>query len=252
MAPTRRQRPAATRARLKPWPLLLLLFLLLLGVRLSKGVLLTDAYALLSLPFWPGPAQSEWLRSARSVEDRARLEALSQDNVRLRQMLGLKQARDGQGDGQTISAPVISRQSAGWWQQVVIGKGGLAGVRVGQPVLAPGGLIGLVASVTPATATITLLTDPSSRVGVWLSRTHHHGLLSGVGTARPVVRFLDKDPEARPGDVVVTSPASTLVPPNLPVGVIQSVDASADPAPTAVVQLIAPLQAVDWVQVVRP
>jgi rod shape-determining protein MreC len=182
------------------------------------------------------------------VEDQARLEALAQDNARLRQLLGLQQAR---GD-QLLSAPVISRQSGGWWQQLVIGKGSIAGVRVGQPVLAPGGLLGLVASVTPATATITLLTDPSSRVGVWLSRTQHHGLLTGVGTARPVLRFLDKDPEARPGDVIVTSPASTLVPPNLPVGVVQTVDASADPAPTAVVQLIAPVEAVDWVQVLRP
>jgi rod shape-determining protein MreC len=251
MPPSRRRRPTAPRGKLA-WPLLLLVFLLLLGVRLSKGALLTDAFAALSLPFWPGPAQSEWLRTARGVEDRARIVALTQDNVRLREMLALQQSRDGQAVGQTVSAPVISRQSGGWWQQLVIGKGSLAGVRAGQPVLAPGGLIGLVASVTPATATITLLTDPSSRVGVWLSRTKHHGMLTGVGTARPVVRFLDKDPEARPGDLVVTSPASTLVPPNLSVGVIQSVDASADPAPTAVVQLIAPVQAVDWVQVLRP
>jgi rod shape-determining protein MreC len=251
MPPSRRRRPAAPRAKLQ-WPLLLLVLLLLLGVRLSKGGLLSDAFAVVSRPFWPGPAQSEWLRSARRTEDQAKVEALTQDNARLRQMLGLQQSRDGEGAGQTVSAPVISRQSGGWWQQLVIGKGALAGIRAGQPVLAPGGLIGLVASVTPATATITLLTDPSSRVGVWLSRTHHHGLLSGVGTARPVVRFLDKDPEARPGDVVVTSPASTLVPPNLPVGVVQSVDASADPAPTAVLQLIAPLQSVDWVQVLRP
>jgi rod shape-determining protein MreC len=224
------------------------LILSLLGIRLSKGVGLQDAYALLSLPFWPGPAQSEWLRSAQSAGDRARLEALARDNDRLRQLLGLRLA----AGAQTLSAPVISRQSGGWWQRLVIGKGSLAGVRVGQPVLGPGGLIGLVASVTPATATITLLTDPSSRVGVWLSRTSHHGLLSGVGTARPVVRFLDKDPEARPGDVVVTSPASTLVPPNIPVGVIDSVDATADPAPTAVVRLIAPVQAVDWVLLPRP
>ncbi|MEB3303249.1 MAG: rod shape-determining protein MreC [Cyanobium sp.] len=251
MPPTRRRRPTAPRGKL-PWPLILAFILLLVGVRLSKGAMLTDAFAALSLPFWPGPAQSEWLRSARTVEDQARLEALTQDNTRLRQMLALQQSRDGQAEGQTVSAPVISRQTGGWWQQLVIGKGAVAGVRAGQPVLAPGGLIGLVASVTPATATVTLLTDPSSRVGVWLSRTKHHGLLTGVGTARPVVRFLDKDPEARPGDLVVTSPASTLVPPNLPVGVIQSVDASADPAPTAVVQLIAPVQAVDWVQVLRP
>ncbi|MFM9073557.1 MAG: rod shape-determining protein MreC [Cyanobium sp.] len=251
MPPTRRRRPTAPRGKL-PWPLILAFTFLLVGVRLSKGAMLTDAFAALSLPFWPGPAQSEWLRSARTVEDQARLEALTQDNTRLRQMLALQQSRDGQAEGQTVSAPVISRQTGGWWQQLVIGKGAVAGVRAGQPVLAPGGLIGLVASVTPATATVSLLTDPSSRVGVWLSRTKHHGLLTGVGTARPVVRFLDKDPEARPGDLVVTSPASTLVPPNLPVGVIQSVDASADPAPTAVVQLIAPVQAVDWVQVLRP
>ena len=251
MPPTRRRRPTAPRGKLQ-WPLILGFILLLVGVRLSKGAMLTDAFAALSLPFWPGPAQSEWLRSARTVEDQARLEALTQDNTRLRQMLALQQSRDGQAEGQTVSAPVISRQTGGWWQQLVIGKGAVAGVRTGQPVLAPGGLIGLVASVTPATATVTLLTDPSSRVGVWLSRTKHHGLLTGVGTARPVVRFLDKDPEARPGDLVVTSPASTLVPPNLPVGVIQGVDASADPAPTAVVQLIAPVQAVDWVQVLRP
>jgi rod shape-determining protein MreC len=217
-------------------------------VRLSKGAVLNDAYALLSRPFWPGPAQSEWLRSARSVEDQARLQALSRDNARLRQLLGLQQ---GKAEN-TVSAPMISRQSDDWWQQLVIGKGAIAGVRVGQPVLAPGGLIGLVASVTPATATITLLTDPSSRVGVWVSRTRHQGLLSGVGSARPLLRFLDKDPEVRPGDLVVTSPASTLVPPNLPVGVIQTVNANADPAPEAVVQLIAPVQAVDWVQVLRP
>jgi rod shape-determining protein MreC len=33
------------------------------------------------------------------------------------------------------------------------------------------------------------------------------------------------------------------------VGVIQSVDESADPAPEALVQLIAPVAGVDWVQV---
>jgi rod shape-determining protein MreC len=36
------------------------------------------------------------------------------------------------------------------------------------------------------------------------------------------------------------------------VGVIQSVDEGADPAPEAVVQLIAPVESVDWVQVLVP
>jgi rod shape-determining protein MreC len=85
-----------------------------------------------------------------------------------------------------------------------------------------------------------------------VGRTQRHGLLTGIGTSRPVLRFLEKDPGVRAGDVVATSPASTLVPPNLTVGVIQSVDDRAVPATEAVVQLSAPVDAVDWVQVRLP
>jgi rod shape-determining protein MreC len=220
---------------------------LLTLVRLSKGAFLLDAYAQLSRPFWPGTAQAEWLRSARRSEDQVRLAQLETENQRLRGLLQLQTLSPTR-----LSAPVISRVPGGWWQQLLLGKGSLEGVKVGQAVLAPGGLIGLVSSVTPTTATVTLLTDPSSRVGVWVARNRHHALLSGLGTNRPVVRFLEKDPQVQPGDVVFTSPASTLVPPNLPVGVLQSVDERADPAPEAVVQLIAPIDAVDWVQVLVP
>jgi len=227
-----------------PW---LLVALALLGVRLSKGAGLTDAYALLIRPFWPGTAQAEWLRSARRFEDTARIGALEAENARLRGLIGLQQASP-----KRLTAPVIAREPAGWWQTLLLGRGSLQGVAEGQAVLAPGGLIGLVSAVSPSTARVTLLTDPASRVGVWVGRTARHGLLSGVGSPRPLLRFLEKDPQVRAGDVVVTSPASTLVPPNLPVGVIQSVDEGADPAPEAVVQLIAPVESVDWVQVLVP
>jgi len=74
--------------------------------------------------------------------------------------------------------------------------------------------------------------------------------LIGGDTPRPRLQFLDKDTGVRPGDVVTTSPASTLLPPNLTVGVVQSVDEELVPAPDAVVQLSAPIDAVDWVQLV--
>jgi rod shape-determining protein MreC len=231
---------------LRSWPLVLLL-LGLVAVRMSKGAALNDLYALLSRPFWPGTAQSEWLQRAQSVGDRMRLDQLERENRRLRSMLGLSN-----GEGRGYAAPVISRDPSGWWQQLLLGRGSLQGIQVGDAVLAPGGLIGRVASVTPTTATVRLLTDPGSRVGVWLGRSRHSGLLSGIGTARPVLRFLEKDPDARPGDVVYTSPVSSMVPPNLPVGVIQTIDEGADPAPEALVQLSAPVDSVDWVQVLRP
>jgi len=246
MTPVRWPRLGLFSLVLRSWPWLLLL-LALAGVRLSKGAPLADLYALISRPFWPGPAQSEWLRAAQRSGDRLRLEQLERENRRLRGLLGLSTAT-----ARALPAAVISRDPSGWWQQLRIGRGSLQGVRAGDAVLAPGGLIGIVSSVTPGTASVRLLTDPGSRVGVWLGRGRHSGLLSGIGTARPVLRFLEKDPDARPGDVVYTSPASTLVPPNLPVGVIQSLDEAADPAPEALVQLSAPVDAVDWVQVLRP
>lgn len=228
-------------ANLWPW----LLVLLALGaVRWSKGAGLADAYALITRPFWPGTAQGEWVRAAQQLGDQTRLAQLETDNRRLRQLLQLERADTAQ-----VGAAVISRESGGWWQQLMIGKGSLNGVAPGDPVMAPGGLLGRVASVTPTTARVELLTNGASRLGVWLPRIRRHGLLTGVGTGRPLLRFLEKDPGARPGDVVVTSPASTLVPPNLTVGVIQAVDDRAVPATEAVVQLSAPAQAVDWVQV---
>ena len=225
-----------------PWWLLVLA---LIGVRLSKGAFFADGYALLSRPFWPGSAQSEWLRSAQTGADQARLVELERDNQRLRQMLQLE--RTGRG---LVSAAVISREPAGWWQQLELGKGRLDGIAAGDAVLAPGGLIGRVASVTPTTARVALLTDGSSRLGVWVGRTQQHALLLGLGTPRPRLQFLEKDPGVRPGDVVTTSPASTLLPPNLIVGVVQSLDEQAVPSPEGLVQLSAPVDAIDWVQVV--
>lgn len=225
------------------WPWLIVL-LALVGVRLSKGAGFADAYALITRPFWPGRAQGEWVRFAQQLGDQTRLAQLEADNRRLREMLQLERA-----GAALVGAPVISREPGGWWQQLLIGKGSLHGITAGDPVMAPGGLVGRVVSVTPSTARVQLLTDGGSRLGVWVPRIRRHGLLTGGGTARPVLRFLEKDLGARPGDVVVTSPASTLVPPNLTVGVIQTVDDRAVPATEAVVQLSAPVQAIDWVQV---
>ena len=232
------------RALQRMWPWLLLLAGLGL-VRLSKGAGFTDAFALLSRPFWPGSAQREWIQTAVRLDDLSRLELLENDNARLRGLLEIDQL----SAGSRVQAAVISRMPSGWWQQLLLGKGSLDGIAKDDAVIGPGGLLGRVQSVSPATARVRLLTAPGSRIGVWLPRTRQHGLLAGLGTARPQLQFLDKDVQVQPGDLVSTSPASTLLPPNLPVAVVQSINLRDVPAPTALVQLIASPDAIDWVQV---
>lgn len=226
------------------WPWLLLLVALGL-VRFSKGAGFADAFALISRPFWPGTAQREWVQSATKQEEAARLLLLEEDNARLRGLLELNQ----QASADWLQAAVISRTASGWWQQLELGKGSIQGVAKDDAVVGPGGLVGRVQSVTPTTSRVRLLTAPGSRIGVWLPRTRQHGLLLGLGTARPQLQFLDKDVQVKDGDLVSTSPASTLLPPNLPVAVVQSINLRAVPAPTALVQLIAAPDAIDWVQV---
>ncbi len=226
------------------WPWILLPGCLFL-VRWTKGTGFADAYAFITRPFWPGPAQKEWLQQGQNLEQKIRLNLLAEDNIRLRRMLSLKTAsKTG-----FFSVPVIARKPKGWWQQLELGKGSIEGIKTGSAVMGPGGLLGIVQSVTPTTARVRLLTAPGSQIGVWVARTKHHGILRGVGMNRPKLTFLDKDIDVLKGDVVSTSPASTLLPPNLPVGVIQFLNDEALPAPHANVQLLAAPEAIDWVQV---
>ncbi len=138
-----------------------------------------------------------------------------------------------------------------WWQQLEINKGAKDGILKGQTVIGPGGVIGLIDSMTPLTSRVRLLTDPGHQIGVWIDRTKSHGILTGMGTNRPKLIFLNKNILPKIGDSVTTSPASTLLPPNLVIGVVQFVNEKALPAPYAIVQLTASPEAIDWVQILR-
>ena len=220
---------------------------LLFAIRFTKGAGYLDLYSILLKPIFPGSPQREWIKEGENIERNIRLKLLEEDNIRLRKALSLQHFnRD-----QRISAAVISRSSRNWWQQLEINKGTKDGVLKGQTVIGPGGLIGLVDSTTIFTSRVRLLTDPGHQVGAWIDRTKRHGILTGMGTNRPKLIFLNKNSLVKVGDAVTTSPASTLLPPNLTVGIVQFVDEKALPSPYAIVQLTASPEAIDWVQVLK-
>ena len=219
----------------------------LFGIRWTRGAGYLDFYSVLLKPILPGAAQREWIQEGDRIEKNIRLKLLEEDNIRLRKALSLQEF----DNEKRISAAVISRSSRSWWQQLEINKGAKDGILKGQTVIGPGGLIGLVDSTTPLTSRVRLLTDPGHQVGAWIDRTRCHGILTGMGTNRPKLIFLNKNSSAKIGDAVTTSPASTLLPPNLTIGIVQFVDEKALPAPYAIVQLTASPEAIDWVQVLK-
>ena len=230
----------------KNWFLFIFLLLLIL-VRLSKGALYKDIYYFISKPFWPGQFQREILTESVEQEFLIKLKQLENDNKRLREILSLQRL----SDSETIAANVISRKTGSWWRQIILNKGTKDGVEVGSFVIGPGGLIGRIHSTSTFTSSVRLLTSPESKVGVWVDRVQSHGLLVGVGNDYPKVIFYDKDVEIKVGDFVLSSPASTLLPPNISIGIIKSIEEESKSKKTANVFLLAKPQAIDWVQIVK-
>ena len=178
----------------------------LLGfIRWTKGAGYLDLYSILLKPILPGTAQREWIQQGENIERNLRLKLLEEDNTRLRKALSLQEFYSDQ----RISAAVISRSSRNWWQQLEINKGSKDGVLKGQTVIGPGGLIGLIDSTTFLTSRVRLLTDPGHQLGAWIYRTKSHGILTGMGTNRPKLIFLNKNISAQVGDAVTTSPILT-------------------------------------------
>ena len=225
----------------------LIFLLFLVFVRFSKGSFYKDFYYYISKPFWPGQFQREVISTSLDQELLIKSKQLENDNKRLRELLSLQRL----SDSETISAAVISRKNGSWWRQIILNKGSKDGVEVGSPVIGPGGLLGRVKNTSFLTSSVILLTSPESKVGVWIDRVQKHGLMVGTGNDYPKLIFYTKDVDIKVGDFVSSSPASTLLPPNIPVGIIQSVDAKSNSNKTVNVLLLGKPQAIDWVQILK-
>ncbi|WP_088890863.1 rod shape-determining protein MreC [Leptolyngbya ohadii] len=214
-------------------------------IRQTQGAMLFELYRALSSPFTPQEAPVDPLADARTRELQQQIVELQSQNQQLQELLGYVQ----KGSGSGVVAPVIGRSADHWWQQITIGRGSRDGVKAGSIVSGEGGVIGRVVQVTPNTSRVLLISDPTSQVGVVVSRSRSMGYVRGQSANRVVMEFFDKVPDVRPGDVVATSAYSQLFPPGLPLGVVESVNLNKSPAPEAVVALSAPVSHLEWVTI---
>ena len=110
-----------------------------------------------------------------------------------------------------ISAAVISRKTGSWWRQIILNKGSKDGVVIGSVVVGPGGLLGRVNNTSIFTSSVTLITSPESKLGVWVDRIQINGLLVGLGDDYPSLILYSKDADIKVGDFVSSSPALSLI-----------------------------------------
>ena len=230
----------------KSW-FFLVTFVFLFFVRISKGSFYKDFYYFISKPFWPGQFQKEIVLESIDQEYLIKLNLLTKDNIRLRQILSLQES----SNDEHISAAVISRKTGSWWRQIILNKGSKDGVEIGSIVVGPGGLLGRVKTTSLFTSSVTLITSPESKLGVWVDRIDINGLLVGLGDNYPKLILYSEEADIKVGDFISSSPASTLLPPNIPIGIVQSIDEPMKSKKTAKISLLAKPHLIDWVQILK-
>jgi rod shape-determining protein MreC len=135
-----------------------------------------------------------------------------------------------------VSAYVIQRDPNLWYSTVQVDKGSSDGVRVDDPVLADGALVGKVSTVAPTVSVVTLLTDHTYAVTAEVQETTPSGATTGdTGVLVPAVgnpsqmllQFLPPSAPIAANQMVVTAGfksngLDSLYPPGIPIGTISS------------------------------
>jgi rod shape-determining protein MreC len=189
------------------------------------------------------------LDDARGQEAAAR--AANEENKDLKRLLDLPFV----DDADSIAAQVIEGAPSNFEMTVQIGKGSSDGVAVDMPVVTGAGLVGSVRAVSRDQATVLLLEDPESGVGVRVERSGTNGVVKGRGDNGTVrLDFVDPAADVAKGEVVYTSgQRDSRFPGGIPVGTVSTVTKTrGDLQQDVLVKPLVDFSRLDYVKVLRP
>lgn len=152
-------------------------------------------------------------------------ETLEKENIRLREMLELKQ----KNEDFLFSEPcdVISRNANDLYGGFTLSGGKNDGISLNDPVITSTGLVGRVTSIADNYAKVTTIISPEVNVGVYTMRTKTTGVIENdVSSAQKGLCLMSdilKDADIKEGDIVFTSGKSGLFPADIPVGTVTEV-----------------------------
>mgnify|MGYP001826605533 CR=1 FL=1 len=149
-----------------------------------------------------------------------KFKALEAENLRLRNLLD-SSFKVGE---RVLIAELSAVDLDPYRQQIMINKGTLSDVFVGQPVLDAHAVMGQVVSTSPVSSSVLLITDASHALPVQVSRNGLRTVAVGTGeTNRLSLPFLPRNADIRPGDTLVTSGLGEVFPPGYPVARVEEV-----------------------------
>jgi rod shape-determining protein MreC len=185
---------------------------------------------------------------------RARNAALVQENTQLHELAAQYASQDALRPivdtyPRGIEARVIGFPPENESRTITIDRGSNAGIHRDDGVLDKGGVVGRIASVTPFSSQIVLITDYTSRLPAVTQRGRFWGIARGnLSSVR--VEYIPQDATIKLGDVVVTGEGRSFHS-GVPIGTIVRIERSDSTLyQTAVLKTAVDLDSLDHVVVV--
>jgi rod shape-determining protein MreC len=172
--------------------------------------------------FRAGATNDELRAQIRDMRTRVlKARATELENQRLKAMVGLRELVQDE----ITTARIVSSSFDSSRRLATLSAGGSDGVRVGQPVRAPEGLIGRIVETGRWASRVLLVTDGASNVPVQLLRTGVPALATGRGDGTIEIKPLEvgKNPFRR-GDIFITSGVGGIYAPGIPVAMVTRIN----------------------------
>ncbi|WP_264922333.1 rod shape-determining protein MreC [Vibrio vulnificus] len=149
------------------------------------------------------------------------LEQYKEENQRLRKLLGSSFVRDEK----KMVAEVMAVDTSPYRHQVVIDKGRIDGVYIGQPVINEKGIVGQITFVAAHNSRVLLLSDAKNAIPVQVVRNDIRVIASGNGDIDKIqLEHIPTSTDIQVDDLLVTSGLGGVYPEGYPVAYVTSVE----------------------------
>jgi rod shape-determining protein MreC len=147
-----------------------------------------------------------------------RLREARLENLRLRQLLGLKE----RGEFGFVAANVIGKNLQLLRNTVTLDAGERNGLRAEMPIVTENGLAGKIVATSARFAVAQILYNRDIRVSAKIERSRVDGIIRWEGGSALTLQDVAKTLDVQAGDVVITSEYSSFFPPGIRIGVVSS------------------------------
>ena len=148
-----------------------------------------------------------------------------EENERLRELLELKNSMTGFS---TVAAPVIGYSKSNAYDKIEIGRGSASGINVGNTVITPDGVVGMVTEVGANWSMVTTVLDADNAMGVRITRTGDIAVLEGdrdlLADGYCKMTFINPSVNIIAGDIIETSGSADIYPAGLTVGSVKDIN----------------------------